>query len=563
MFIPAISPSEVLKPLKRLFLFLLVVSAIACKKGKDDSPTAIDTSLSFTVNDNYNGTLAYKNLGLKPVVKFTFTEALNTATATMGFKLSNSSGVTVPVTLSFQNSNKVVVITPSSELEGLSGYTLVATDALKSSTGGRLINGVSISLTTVLDEKDKFPRLTDEELLNLVQKQTLNYFYDFGHPVSGLARERSTSGETVTTGGSGFGIMAMVVGAHRGFITRNAALARIQKIVTFLNTKADRFHGAFPHWLNGTTGKVQPFSANDNGADLVETSFLLQGLLVARQYFDGAGADETALRSEINAIWNSVEWDWFRQGGQNVLYWHWSPDKAWAVNLKVGGWNEALMVYVLAASSTNSTISKAVYDNGWALNGNMKNGNTYYGHTLPLGPANGGPLFFEHYSFLGLNPMGLTDAYANYETQAKNHTLINRAYCIANPKGFPNYGADCWGLTASDTYNGYTASSPNNDVGTIAPTAALASMPYTPEESMQALRFFYYKLGNKIWGTYGFSDAFNLSQNWFDNQTLAIDQGPIIVMIENHRSKLIWNLFMSAPEIKNGLRKLGFSSPNI
>lgn len=542
-----------------LLLFFIVIS---CKKNTSEPAKNIDTSLSFTVNETNNGTLSYKGLGLKPIIKFNFTEPIDTKTATTGFKLTGPEGI-VPITSAFQNGDKTVIISPINDLAGLSTYTLVVNNDLKSSSGGRLINTVNISLSTNLDNKDKFPRITDNELLDLVQKQTLKYFYDFGHPVSGLARERSTSGETVTTGGSGFGIMAMVAGIHRGFITRTEGLERIQKIVTFLGTKADRFHGAFPHWLNGTTGKVQPFSANDNGTDLVETSFLLEGLITARQYFNGTSAAETTLRADINAIWNGVEWDWFRQGGQNALYWHWSPDKAWAINLKVGGWNEALMVYVLAASSTTSTIPKAVYDAGWALNGNMKNGNSYYGYTLPLGPANGGPLFFEHYSFMAINPMELSDSYANYEAQAKNHTLINRAYCIANPKGFPSYGADCWGLTASDTYNGYTASSPNNDVGTIAPTAALSSMPYTPAESMQALRFFYYKLGDKIWGQYGFNDAFNLSQNWFDSQTLAIDQGPIMVMIENHRSKLIWNLFMSAPEVKTGMKKLGFTSPNL
>lgn len=549
---------------KRIALILLVFSftIYSCKKSID-SPKNTDTSLSFTINDANNGTLKYAGLNLKPVIKFNFTESINTSTAASGFTLTNASGAAIPIIITFQNSDKLVSIIPTNDLIGLTTYNLSANDALRSASGGRLINAVNISLSITLDNKDKFPRITDEELLDLVQKQTLKYFYDFGHPVSGLARERSTSGETVTTGGSGFGIMAMVAGVHRGFITRTEGLERIQKIVTFLGTKADRFHGAFPHWLNGTTGKVQPFSTNDNGADLVETSFLLQGLITARQYFNGTSTAETILRTDINAIWNGVEWNWFRQGGQNALYWHWSPDKAWAINLKVGGWNEALMVYVLGASSTTSPIPKFVYDNGWALNGNIKNGNTYYGYTLPLGSANGGPLFFEHYSFMAINPIGLNDSYANYETQTKNHTLINRAYCIANPKGFPNYGADCWGLTASDTYNGYTASSPNNDVGTIAPTASISSMPYTPAESMQALKFFYYKLGDKMWGQYGFNDAFNMSQNWFSTQTLAIDQGPIVVMIENHRSKLLWNLFMGAPEVKTGMINLGFSSPNL
>lgn len=379
--------------------------------------------------------------------------------------------------------------------------------------------------------------------------------------MSGLARERNSSGETVTTGGSGFGIMAIPVAVERNFISRAQALARMQTIVQFLKNTAQRFHGAYPHWLNGSTGAVIPFSARDNGADLVETSYLMQGLLCARQYFTGADAAETTLRTDINSIYNAVEWSWFRQGGQNVLYWHWSPDFNWDMNVQVRGWNEALITYVVAASSTTFSIPKTVYDNGWAQNGGMANNNTYYGYTLPLGPAYGGPLFFAHYSFLGIDPNQLSDTYANYWTQNRNHTLINYSYCVANPQNKYGYSNQCWGLTASDIENGYTASSPTNDQGVIAPTAALSSFPYTPAESMAALKFFYYKLGDKIWNNYGFTDAFSLKDTWFANSTLAIDQGPIIIMIENYRTGLPWQLFTSSPEVKNGMRSLGFTAP--
>ena len=318
---------------------------------------------------------------------------------------------------------------------------------------------------------DKFPRITNEELLTKVQQQTFKYFYDFGHPHSGMARERNTSGDLVTSGGTGFGVMALITGISRGFISRPEGLARIQKIVSYLKT-ADRFHGAYPHWLDGNTGKVIPFSPKDNGGDLMETAFLMQGLLTARQYFNGADAAESVLRTDINAIYNGVEWDWYRKDNSNVLYWHWSPNYNWDMNLPIRGWNEGLIVYVLAASSPTHPIPKSVYDNGWAQNGAMKNGNTYYGMKLPLGEANGGPLSFAHYSFLGINPNGLTDAYADYAEQTKAHTLINYNYCKANPLNYTGYGENCWGLTASDIPNGYTASSPNNDKGIIAPTAA-------------------------------------------------------------------------------------------
>jgi hypothetical protein len=284
-------------------------------------------------------------------------------------------------------------------------------------------------------------------------------------------------------------------------------------------------------------------------------------LLCARQYFNNDNETENQLRGRITWLWNDVEWNWFTRGGLSLLFWHWSPNNDWSMNNDIRGWNEALITYVLSASSPQHAINADVYHRCWANSNDFKNQRTYYGIKLPLGPDYGGPLFFAHYSFLGIDPRGLKDRYADYWEQNKNHTLINREQCIRNPKGFIGYGANCWGLTASDTYDGYDAHSPTNDLGTISPTAALSSFPYTPGYSMQALRHFYYKLGNKIWSQYGFVDAFNETKNWYATSHLAIDQGPIIIMIENYRTGLLWKLFMSVPEVQNGLKKLGFESP--
>ena len=420
----------------------------------------------------------------------------------------------------------------------------------------------SVTAPESVDSTDKFPVISDDELLTLVQKQTFKYFWDFGHPVSGLARERNSSGDVVTSGGSGFGIMTIPIAIERQFITREQGLERMRKIVTFLKDKSQKFHGAFPHWLNGATGFAVPFSQKDNGADLVETSFLIQGLLTARQYFSASTPAETALRKDINTIWEGVEWDWFRKGSENVLYWHWSPDYQWEMNHQIKGWNECLITYALAASSPTHPIPKIVYDKGWTNDGSFVNGSSYYGLTLPLGEPSGGPLFFSHYSFLGLNPTELTDQYTNYFTQNKAHALINYNYCKADPNDY-GYSDRCWGLTACDIPNGYNANSPTNDKSVIAPTAALSSFPYTPDESMQALKYFYYKLGDQLWGDYGFYDSFSIKEQWVADSYLAIDQGPIIIMIENHRSGLPWKLFMSTSEIKSGMKKLGFSSPNL
>ena len=376
-----------------------------------------------------------------------------------------------------------------------------------------------------------------------------------------MARERNTSGETVTIGGSGFGLMAIIVGVHRGFITRSQAIDRFKKIVTFLGN-ADRFHGVWSHWMNGSTGEAISFSELDDGGDLVETAFMAQGLITVREFLDSSNAAEDQLIADINILLDGIEWDWHTRGGQNVLYWHWSPNHGWEMNLPIRGYNEALIIYLLAASPGPHSIDAEVYTEGWARSGGIRNGSEYYGYELPVGSDFGGPLFFAHYSFLGLNPQGLSDSYANYWTQNQNHSLINYQHSVRNPNNFVGYSADSWGLTASDDPSGYSAHQPTNDNGTITPTAALSSMPYTPEKSKQAMRHFYYILGDKLWGEYGFYDAFNPTQGWWADSYLAIDQGPIIVNIENYRSGLLWDLFMDAPEVQSALDKLEFTTSN-
>ena len=409
------------------------------------------------------------------------------------------------------------------------------------------------------------PTLSDEALLDTVQRATFRYFWDFGHPVSGLSRERSNQtfgygNEVVTTGGTGFGVMCIIVATDRKWITRAEAVERLLKMVIFLS-KSDSYHGVFPHWLNGETGKTIPFSRKDDGGDLVETSYLMQGLLCVRQYFDADSPEEGELRGRITGLWEETEWNWHTAGTNNQLYWHWSPNNGWAMNFELRGWNECLITYVLAASAPRYPISTQVYEKCWAQSDHFKNGKSFYGVKLPLGFDYGGPLFFSQYSFLGIDPHGLKDRYADYWEQNVNHTLINYKHCVLNPLKYKGYSANCWGLTASDNHEGYNAHSPDNDLGVITPTAALSAFPYMPTESMAALRHFYFDLGDKIWSPYGFVDAFNESKNWYADSHLAIDQGPIVVMIENYRTGLLWRLFMEVPEVKAGMQKLGFESP--
>ncbi len=413
--------------------------------------------------------------------------------------------------------------------------------------------------------------LTDDSLLTLVEYKTFQYFWDGAEPTSGAARERfhadnvypDNDKNIVTSGGTGFGVMAILVGIERNFITREQGFERLNKLVNWL-AKADRFHGVWPHWMNGETGEVKPFSANDDGGDLVETSYLAQGLLCVRQYFKDGNDEEKALAKKIDTLWKEIEFDWHGQNNHNVLYWHWSPDKSWKMNFPVEGYNECLIMYFLAAASPTHTIPAEVYHEGWARNGRIRNDSTHqqYGYHLSLkhngAPQFGGPLFWSHYSFLGLNPHNLKDDYADYWQHNTNHTRINRQYCLENPKHFKGYGENCWGLTASYSIKGYAAHSPGEDLGVISPTAALSSFPYTPKESMKVMRHLYEDFGDKVFGEYGFYDAFSEQYNWYLPRYLAIDQGPAIVMIENHRTGLLWNLFMSTPEVEIAKKKLGF-----
>ena len=415
---------------------------------------------------------------------------------------------------------------------------------------------------------------TDERIFEDVQRTTLQYFTDGAEPNSGMARERfhvdgiypQNDKMIITSGGSGFGVMALIVGMERNFITREEGGERMEKIIRFLET-ADRFHGAWPHWWNGETGKVKPFSKKDDGGDLVETSFLLQGLLCVRQYFKDGNEKERSIASRIDKLWRDVEFDWYRNG-KNVLYWHWSPNYNWEMNFPVTGYNECLIMYVLAAASPTHSVPAAVYHEGWAGNGKIKDTVTACNYQLTLSHNGatkyGGPLFWSHYSYLGLNPRGLKDRYANYWEQNKNHTLINYSWCVDNPKKYKGYGKDSWGLTSSYSVKFYSGHAPGEeDKGVITPTAALSSMPYTPEQSLAAMRNWYQNKKDSIYGPYGFYDAFSDHYNWYPKKYLAIDQGPIIVMMENYRSGLLWKLFMSCPEIKQGLKKLGFESSAI
>lgn len=569
--------SRYMKLIIRITLFTCVVISIACKKksASDSPPVSPPVShmnlVSKELNDNIFSTASAQVPGIKAVIKLGFDDKLdrNTVGEAVSWDVTISSADVssrnIPVTIDYADGDSVLIIQPADPLPSLTRFAVSVSNALRSVSGNALSGTFSLAVRTGINPSNKFPVISDSALLDTVQERTFSYFWDYGHPVSGLARDKSNTSELddCSVGGTGFGILCIPIAINRGFITRAEGLARLQKIVDFLGTKAQTYHGTFPHRINGTTGATIMWESKDNGGDIVETSFLMMGLLTARQYFNRTDAQETTLRNAIDSLYDHVDWTWFEKDGKNALYWLWSPDYRWDASFMVRGWNEALIVYVLAASSPTHPITKEVYDNGWADNGAIRNGQQYYGITLPLGPAFGGPLFTAQYSFLCINPDGLSDTYADYEVQTKNQTLINRAYCTDNPKHYFGYSDSCWGLSACSTDQGYIACSPANDVGVIAPTAALSSFAFTPEASMEALKYFYYRLGDYVWGDYGFVDAFNLNKTpvWTGPQELVYNQLPIMIAIENYRTGLIWNLFTSCPEVKAGMRKLGFKAP--
>ena len=407
--------------------------------------------------------------------------------------------------------------------------------------------------------------MTDQELLISVQEATFRYFYDYGHPVSGLTLERKGSDDVCTSGGTGMGLLTLMVGAERNFEPRDSIAARVLKILIFLQDSTTHYHGAWSHWINGTTGETIPFSQYDDGGDIVETAYLVEGLLAIRQYFDQDDPVEIELRQRATEMWEGVEWDWYRRTGDtdgNMIYWHWSPNYGWQMNFPIGrdGFNEAQIVYLLAIASPTHPVPASLYYTGWCSSPSYVNGNTYYGYKQWVGWPYGGPLFFTQYTYLGFDPRNKSDAYCNYFDNNRNISLINRAYCLDNPEGHAGYSELVWGLTASDNPWGYYAQEPRpaNDNGTITPTAAISAMPYIPDESRATLKHFYFTYGTNLWGEFGFRDAFNLDENWFATSYISIDQGTQVPMIENYLSGLCWDMFMANSEITAMLDSIGF-----
>ncbi len=454
---------------------------------------------------------------------------------------------------------KLPMIPLASDVVGEEGVTRYYRIRAVSETGSPGLWSEVVSATTRPFDREVF--------LTEVQEAGFRYFHHYAFPGSHLPREgirRKDSWDPFICSAvsTGMYFFNMAVGIERGFIERGAAGEHARTLLRFLEQRVDRFHGAFPHWIDGRDGKVVPFSETDDGADSVETAILAQGLLFAREYFTGDNEVEREIRERADRLWKEIEWDRLvgEARGRRVLIWHWSPRYGFS-NLPVVGFNESELAYLLAIGSPTHPIDPDIYWEGWVgLNdGYLQPRQVEEPEgTIPLqlGGGYGFPMFFMHYSYLGLEPSAVPLPEGTLQEEFEWQTRAHIAYARLNADRFKGYDR-FWGLTASLSPDGYLAHHPElADNGTITPTAALSSMPYHPEAVMEMMETLYLEEGKTLWGPFGFYDAFNPTRGWVADGYIGIDIGPIGPMIENARSGLLWEVFMRAPEIQNALDRV-------
>jgi hypothetical protein len=407
-------------------------------------------------------------------------------------------------------------------------------------------------------------------------RRAFDYFWEEANPQNGLVKDRSRDGAASSIAAVGFGLSAITVAVDRGWITREAAVERTLTTLDFFATcpQGDAtsgvcgYRGFFYHFLNMQTGH----RAGTNELSTIDTALLLGGVLHAAQYYDGDGA-EADIRARADQIWRRVEWDWATPRDPLVAL-GWRPESGF-IGFDWRGYNEAMILYVLGLGSPTHPLDDGAWD-GWTSTYDGDWG-TFYGYTFLSFP----PLFGHQYSHVWIDFRDIQDDYMRekgitYFENSRRATLASRAYSVANPRGFPNYSAEEWGLTASDQppnlscganptsgYCAHGAPPAQTDNGTITPTAAGGSYAFTPELSREALRTFYARYYNGLWGDYGLKDAYNVAESWFATDYLGIDQGPILLMIENERTGAIWESFMTHPDVRVGLERAGFDVPAV
>jgi hypothetical protein len=401
--------------------------------------------------------------------------------------------------------------------------------------------------------------LDDEAFLDLVQRTAFDYFWYETNPENGLIKDRSNDPSRSSIAAVGSGLSAPTVGIDRGWISREAGQARVLTTLQFLGNSphgpeadATGYKGFYYHFLDMQTGRRD----GDSELSTIDTALLLGGVLHVQQYFDRDDATEATIRALADNLDRRVDWPWMQVRSAKICH-GWNPETGF-LRYDWGGYNEAMILYLLALGSPTFPISPEAWT-AWTSSYAWQ---THYGQAFVVFP----PLFGHQYSHVWIDFRGIQDAYMrakglDYFENSRRATLANRAYVIANPHGWADYGENVWGLTASDIPTSYSARGAppaERDDGTITPTAVGGSFAFTPRESLAALRHMYATYRTQIWGPYGFKDAFNPSMKWFASDYLGIDQGPIVLMIENYRTGRIWHEFMQHPTIQSGLARAGF-----
>lgn len=431
----------------------------------------------------------------------------------------------------------------------------------------------------------------DDPFLDTLQVQTFAYFWDLANPVNGLVPDRAPTPSFASVAAVGFGLTAYPIGVERGYIARGEARQRVFTTLRFL---WEAPQGPEPAGTIGYRGFYYHFLDMGSGArfeqtelSTIDTALLLAGILVCREYFDGADPDETAIRELADSIYGRVDWGWAQRDPPGVSM-AWRPESGFSSH-DWRGYNEAMILYVLALGSPTHPIEPAAWD-FWVSSYQW---GEFYGQEH----VGFEPLFGHQYSHVWIDFRGIQDGYMrgrglDYFENSRRATYAQRAYAEDNPAGWRGYGGDIWGLTACDgpldgtieiggvqrqffSYRARGASFTRvEDDGTIAPTAVGGSVPFAPEITIPALKAMRVRYGEYLFGEYGFLDAFNPTLTtqvslkhgrvvpdvgWFDTDYLGIDQGPILIMMENYRSELIWELMKKNASIVRGLRRAGFS----
>lgn len=408
------------------------------------------------------------------------------------------------------------------------------------------------------EERQVFPisidpqTASEDQLLDLVERSAFGYFWNEANPQNGLIKDRCYAfgpdqRKIASIAAVGFGLSAICVADKRGWVSREAAYERVYTTLKFFQRSAQKYNGFFFHYYEMDTG------APLHGCEIssIDTGLLLAGILTVKNYYKG-----TEVETMARTLLEQVNWQWM-MNNENYLSMAWFPGNRFLPHLW-RDYNEAIMLYFFGVGSPTYPIPASVW-------GSIDREKFKYAGGEFVVAAGENSLFEHQYPQVWLDLRGLIDQNGvDYFDNSAAATIANRQWCLDNAKKYKTFAAGFWGLTACDGPNEYVVNGApyGNCDGTVAPTAPIGSIPFTPELAIEQIRK-YFTLNERLWGKYGFVDAFNLDKDWFSSVYIGIDQGPIVLMIENHRTGMIWDLVRDDPMIRMSCDKMGFKKQEI